>query len=915
MATEDRLGGKKTLKVTGILEDIEKDEVKKRVDIIALFAAFGVSLQQKGKGYTGRCPWHEDSTPSLSVDREKGLYNCFGCGESGDAVTLVEKMKGLSFREALDYLKKESLGVTVTSAPRAKVAKEAAKQQKAEEQRESGPAPQATEEKQRPQAEPVSLPHPELNLATVADYYHQRLLTSPEALAYLKKRGFTAPELYRRFALGYADGSLLAKVTAGQQARLKELGIVNAGGYEHFKGSLTFPLYDEAGRIVGLYGRKLNDKAAYKHLYLPGGHKGLFNGKAASIYDELILTEAIIDGLALVSLGIENVIPLYGTNGLTEDHLAAFKEHRVKTLILALDNDEAGRKAGEKLKAELLRAGFNVKVCYPWGVKDWNEGLTSGFSREAVLSALKRSEVFMKQESGAATFQVEKHKGLYNFNFGETHYRVMGVKDCFVASLKVNILFRYQQKSHVDNPELYSARSRSAFALEVKRKTEVEESRVEKELLAIVEYLEGERDRLLNAERTCTHELTEEERKLGMDFLTEPRLFELIVEHMETLGYVGEELNKILVYLAASSRKLDDPISIVILSESAAGKSYLIDTVKKLLPEEDVISLTSLSDQALNYLPDEGLLHKFLVMGEAVHNEVVEHQLREMLSSKELSRLVTVKDERTGKMQSKLVRKEVIVSTVMSSTDYGMNPENLSRCFLINTDESSEQTKRIHQKQREKYSIERHKAKGERIPAIIRTHQAAQRLLKKRLIVNPLSKRLDFPAALIRSRRDHERFMDLIAAVCFLRQYQKEEKQTEEGLVYIECDREDYAIASRIMKSILPLTLTNFPKSALTLYETFRRLIGEKAKAEGLESLEVSLTQREVRELGGLSQMIVKRGLKVLCEYEYLREAGSSRNGFKKSYKLTKDLPIELVDLSQIVEPEALEEANEVELL
>ena len=152
---------------------------------------------------------------------------------------------------------------------------------------------------------------------------------------------------------------------------------------------------------------------------------------------------------------------------------------------------------------------------------------------------------------------------------------------------------------------------------------------------------------------------------------------------METLGYVGEELNKILVYFAASSRKLDDPISIMILSESAAGKSYLIDTVKKLLPEEDVISLTSLSDQALNYLPDEGLLHKFLVMGEAVHNEVVEHQLREMLSAKELSRLVTVKDEHTGKMQSKLVRKEVIVSTVMSSTDYGINPENLSRCFLL----------------------------------------------------------------------------------------------------------------------------------------------------------------------------------------------------------------------------------------
>ncbi len=396
-----------------------------------------------------------------------------------------------------------------------------------------------------------------------------------------------------------------------------------------------------------------------------------------------------------------------------------------------------------------------------------------------------------------------------------------------------------------------------------------------------------------------------------MELLTSPRLFELIVEHMESLGYVGEELNKILIYLAASSRKLDDPISLVILSESAAGKSYLIDTVKKLLPEEEVISLTSLSDQALNYLPDEGLLHKFLVMGEAVHNEVVEHQIREMLSAKELSRLVTVKDEKTGVMQSKLVSKKVIVSCVLSSTDYDINAENLSRCFLINTDESVEQTKRIHTRQREKYSIQRHQEKQALIPRIIATHQAAQRLLKKRIIVNPLTKELDFPATLIRARRDHERFMDLIAAVCFLRQYQKTEQQTAAGLTYLECDYEDYRIATQIMKSILPLTLTSFPKSALTLYEDLRKLLKAKAQRENLDILEVSATQRELREGSGLSQMFVKRNIRLLCEYEYIRESGTSRNGLAKSYKLLKDVPIQLVDISQIVEPGQLKGASD----
>ena len=119
------------------------------------------------------------------------------------------------------------------------------------------------------------------------------------------------------------------------------------------------------------------------------------------------------------------------------------------------------------------------------------------------------------------------------------------------------------------------------------------------------------------------------------------------------MGYVGEELNKILLYLCASSRKLDDPISVLIISQSASGKSYLVDIVRRLMPPEEVVAVTSLSDQVLNYIDD--LMHKFMILGEAVHLDTIEYQIREMLSGKELSRLVTVKDPETGKMQSEVV--------------------------------------------------------------------------------------------------------------------------------------------------------------------------------------------------------------------------------------------------------------------
>ena len=159
----------------------------------------------------------------------------------------------------------------------------------------------------------------------------------------------------------------------------------------------------------------------------------------------------------------------------------------------------------------------------------------------------------------------------------------------------------------------------------------------------------------------------------------------------------------------------------------------------------------------------------------------------EMLSAHELSRLVTMKDPKTGELRSRMVRKEVIVSAVMSTTNNNINPENASRSFVVNTDESESQTRAIHASQRKKYSVERYAKKENLIPLIIRTHHAAQRLLKTRVIFNPFAESLDFPSSLMRSRRDHDRLIDLIVCVCFLRQFQKKEKQTADEIGRASC--------------------------------------------------------------------------------------------------------------------------------
>jgi len=525
------------------------------------------------------------------------------------------------------------------------------------------------------------------------------------------------------------------------------------------------------------------------------------------------------------------------------------------------------------------------------------------------VSAAEGTPATGTESAGELRFERD---GLFHvFTIGKTSYRLGGVRPLFVTSLRVNVRAVYDGMSYYDSLDLYAAKARTGFAQALARTTGAELARVEKDLVVILERLEAERDEALRSgSRKERIEVNPAEAELGLSLLRDPKLFARIVADMSALGYVGEDLNKELLYLCASSRKLDDPISVLILSQSAAGKSYLVDTVRKLMPPEEVVAVTSLSDQALNYIDD--LSHKFLILGEAVHGEVVEHQIREMLSGKELSRLVTIKDPETGKMQSRVVRTPVIVSSVLSGTSHDLNPENASRYFVVNADESKEQTERIHAEQRRKYSLERLAAGRGGLETLIRAHQAAQRLLEKRQVVNDFAGLLGFPTSLMRSRRDHDRFLDLIATVCYLRQYQKKPEKAG-NVEFIRTDLEDYRVAYRIMvEGVLSSTIRELPAGAVGLYEEIRTWIRREAKKQGLESEELSFTQRQVREMTGLGHTWVKEALRKLVDYDHVAIARGGGERSRAFYRLRSDEALAGVDLSMIPAPEDMKKKLEL---
>ena len=274
------------------IDPAEITRLKTTTDLSVLVESCGVVLKPHGRDLVGRCPFHEDRTPSLVVTPEKGLWNCLGaCGEGGDAIRWVEKREGLPFPEACKWLSKW-LG---------------------NGHHEKSPSP--IKLPISPQASDQAL------LNAVISFYHQNLLQDPAPREYLKSREIYSEEIIKKFKLGFANRNLgkhlppsPSKEGKEIRDRLCELGIMyGERRRELFEGSLIIPVLDEEGNVLEIYGRKLHQhlrKGTNYHLYLPGPHKGLWNPECLK-EDTIILCESLIDALTFYIHGFTNVTTSY----------------------------------------------------------------------------------------------------------------------------------------------------------------------------------------------------------------------------------------------------------------------------------------------------------------------------------------------------------------------------------------------------------------------------------------------------------------------------------------------------------------------------------------------------------------------------------------------------------------------------
>ncbi len=341
------------------IPEAELEAIKRGTDLAALVRAKGIELRPHGTGHlAGKCPFHEDSTPSFIVTPAKNLFHCLGCGAGGTVIDFVMRHDGLSFRHAVEVLRSGQASVLVATTSPTKHSTVPRL-----------PAPVAYD------ADDQTL------LAQVIDYYHERLMQTPAALAYLEKRGIRSEEAIKHFRLGFADRTLGLRLPqknrqtgAAIRERLEKQGIYRESGHEHLNGCLVVPILGPDGAILGAYGRKIieNQSTGIKHLYLPGPHRGLWNPTCLGSR-EVILCEALLDALTFWTHGFKNVTTAYGVEGFTEELLDALVLAKTERVLIAFDRDEAGERGAAKVAERLMARGVECRrVLFPHG-QDANE--------------------------------------------------------------------------------------------------------------------------------------------------------------------------------------------------------------------------------------------------------------------------------------------------------------------------------------------------------------------------------------------------------------------------------------------------------------------------------------------------------------------------------------------------------------
>ena len=838
---------------------MEIAQIKARLPLVDVLARYGLKPDKSGRM---RCPFHDDKTPSFQVYFDTNRFTCFAAtcqAGSGDVIDLIQLKEQCSTHEAILQAKAWLAGPVVAT----------------------NGTPPATP----PASEAVDPETRRFVLGQLFTRFGKSLRQSKTARAYLQGRGLD-PDLLEA---GYNSGQWIKTETEAMKQHAEAVGLILSDGRAFARSCVVLPLKDPSGQVVSLYGRSIRRGPA-RHFYLRQ-RQGLYPGYPSGQTRRLILTEALLDAASLLQADLPDfaVLSLFGTGGFSEEHAEALKRlPSLEELVLFFDGDEAGRAAAGQL-AGVLRSlcpgALLSQVTTPDG-EDANSLLCQG-GVEALGKLIEAREVVHRSSSSsepslsqAAPVLDTSHGQALRFGADPLGITVLGgIKltglDRLRVTLKIERLRGPSALPLRHNLDLYHAGQVDGLVSRCAEQFELERALLRQMLSSLTEALEAYRLRrieAMSAPKTEPPVMTPQEAEEALAYLRAPRLIERTGQDIGRSGVVGEEANRLLMYLAFTSRLRPRPLQVISLARSGTGKTYLQESLARLMPAEDRLEITALSENALYYFGRRELCHKLILIEDLDGADEVLYPLRELQSKGRLAKTVAIKDTR-GAIRTVTVTVEGPVCVSGCTTRERLFEDNATRCLLLHLDQTKQQNAAVLRYQQRLSAGTIDRSAQARLRALL---QNVQRLLKPLSVRNPYAERLALPPVVFTQRRSNQLYLDLIETVTFYHQHQRPARTDEAtGELYIETTLSDIEAANALIVPVLTSKSDELTDACRLFLERLKQWLAAQQRQ--------SFYASEVRQVLRLSPTSLKRYLGQLRALGYVELLGGSR--YRKGYE------------------------------
>ena len=818
-----------------------------------------------------RCPFHPDKTPSLQVYPATNTYCCFSSNctaGTGDAIQFIQLKENCSKHEALV----KATMMLESSSP--------------------------TSPKLLIDAEILPM---QAVLAKVFSYYKRGLPMTKKAVAYLESRCLD----YNKLEIAYNSGGLHVESKHHHLVEsMVKVGLLKprpAGGYNVWaKDCILFPLKNAENKIISLYGRSILNNEDSRHFYLPN-RTGLYPGYPRSTTTKLILTESIIDGASLLQQQAiteqYSILALYGTNGLTDEHQQAIVSlPNLTEIILLLNADEAGKAATQKHYStlrQLLPEVTITQVVLPDG-EDVNSVLQTHDDPKILIDLIEqRTRIYFSTENKGPQITplpqsykdnklITSNPELLIYDNCELRIEVLGgIKITGLDRLKVTL--KVQHKERLTQPvwhslDLYNHGQREQAINTITEVLETATSATSTTLAELTTQLENyrlQRIESLQKKPDTVKELTHAQRTAAITELQKPNLLQRTSQLISLSGIVGETSNALVAYLVYCTRKQQIPLHVMFLGASGSGKTYLQEKISELIPEEDKIEITQITENALYYFKQEELKHKLLLIEDLDGAMTVFYPLRELQTKRKISKTVTLKDNK-GNLKTITLTVEGPVSVSGCTTKEKIYEDNANRCILLYTDMSKDQDRKINEYQTSLAGGEINRDREQQYKELF---QNMQRVLRPINIINPYAKWIQLPEQVFKPRRTMTLLLGFIEAVTFYHQYQRDIKKDGSGQHYIETTITDIEQAFALLKDVL------FSKSDELTQAT--RSFFEHLKSHLAETGESSFTTQQIRKVFRLEPRTIQRYIRELYQYGLIKAVSGFKHRKGVEYAIT----------------------------